>query len=204
MTLGQIGACGALFLMVAAANSNVAGAQAPAPAPAAQAVQGVPLPEGYVIGPEDVLSIRFWRDDQMSADAIVRPDGKITLNLLNDIEASGLTPPQLREVLAKAATKFLEDPTVTVIVKQINSRKVMVIGEVAKQGPQPLNGPLTVLGAIGQAGGFTDYADKEKILIIRTEGGKQVPRRFNYKEVVEGRKLEQNIFLMPGDIVTVP
>jgi polysaccharide biosynthesis/export protein len=204
MTLGQIGACATVLLMVTAANSGVATAQAQAPATAPPAVQGVPLPEGYVIGPEDVLSIQFWRDDQMSSDAVVRPDGKITLRLLNDIEASGLTPPQLREVIAKAASKLLEDPTVTVIVKQINSRKVTVIGEVAKQGPQPLNGPLTVLGAIGQAGGFTDYADKEKILIIRTEGGKQVPRKFNYQEVVEGRKLEQNIFLLPGDIVTVP
>jgi polysaccharide export outer membrane protein len=199
MTLGHIGICGALLVMVAAANPCAVGAQAPAP----PAVQGVPLPEGYVIGPEDVLNIQFWRDDQMSSDAVVRPDGKITIRLLNDIQASGLTPDQLREALVKAASKFLEDPAVTVVVKQINSRKVTVIGEVMKQGPQPLNGPLTVLGAIGQAGGFTDYADKEKILIIRTEGGKQVPYRFNYKDVVEGRRLEQNIFLMPGDIVTV-
>lgn len=200
MTRGLISTCGALLLIAAAANPGVLRAQAGAPA----AVQGVPLPEGYVIGPEDVLNIQFWRDDQMSSDAVVRPDGKITLRLINDVHASGLTPDQLRETLLKAAAKFLEDPAVTVIVKQINSRKVMVIGEVAKQGPQPLNGPLTVLGAIAQAGGFTDYADKEKILIIRVEGGKQIPRRFNYQEVVEGRKLEQNILLMPGDIVTVP
>ncbi len=188
----------------------LAAAQGAAPAPAAgqrtapPAPAGVTPPPDYVIGPEDLLVIQFWRDEQMSGETMVRPDGMITVKLLNDIQASGLTPNQLREVLLKEATRFLEDPSVTVVVKQINSRKVRVMGEVAKQGPLPINGPLTVLQALGEAGGVTEYADKSKIVIIRTENGKQRSIPFDYEAVSKGRKLEQIIPLMPGDTVLVP
>jgi polysaccharide export outer membrane protein len=190
----------ALFALIAAAPLAAGQQQAPPPAAA-----GVTPPADYVIGPEDVLIVQFWRDDQISGEAMVRPDGKITLRLLNDIQASGLTPDQLRAVLLKEADRYLEDPSVTVIVKQINSRKVMVMGEVGKTGPLPLNGPMTVLQAIGMAGGLTEYAKKNEIAVIRSEQGKP-PRRipFDYQAIAQGRKLEQNIFLMPNDTVLVP
>jgi polysaccharide export outer membrane protein len=182
--------------------------QAPAPAarPAAPApaAAGVRVPEDYVIGPEDVLLISFWRDDSMSGEAVVRPDGKITLKLLNDIDVVGLTPEQLREKLAKDATKFLEEPAPTVIVKQINSRKVFITGEVAKPGPYPLNAPTTVVQLITLASGLNEYAKREEIGILRTENGKTTRLPFNYEQVRQGKKLEQNVLLKPGDTVIVP
>ena len=132
-------------LMPLAAQSA---AQKAGPPPA---VAGVTPPANYVIGPEDVLVVQFWRDDQMSGETMVRPDGMITVKLINDVRAAGLTPDQLREVLEKEANRFLEDPSVSVTVKQINSRKVRVMGEGASQGPIPINGPLTVLQSLGEA-----------------------------------------------------
>jgi polysaccharide biosynthesis/export protein len=175
----------------------------PAAAPAAPPA-GVRVPEDYVIGPEDILLISFWRDDSMSGEAVVRPDGKITLKLLNDIDVVGLTPEQLRQKLAKDATKFLEEPAPTVIVKQINSRKVFITGEVTKPGPYPLNAPTTVIQLITVAGGLNEYAKSEEIGILRTENGKTMRLPFNYKQVREGKKLEQNVLLKPGDTVIVP
>jgi polysaccharide export outer membrane protein len=177
-------------------------AQQPAgkPAPAA----GVATPEDYVIGPEDVLVITFFRDETMSGEVVVRPDGKITLRLLGDIPAGGLTTLQLGEDLVKLASKYLEDATVTVVVKQINSRRVTVVGEVARQGEYKINGPMTVLQAIGQAGGVTEFADKSNISVIRTVNGVQKALPFDYQAVMRGKKLEQNILLKPGDQVAVP
>jgi polysaccharide biosynthesis/export protein len=175
----------------------------PAAAPAAPPA-GVRVPEDYVIGPEDILLISFWRDDSMSGEAVVRPDGKITLKLLNDIDVVGLTPEQLRQKLAKDAKKFLEEPAPTVIVKQINSRKVFITGEVTKPGPYPLNAPTTVIQLITVAGGLNEYAKSEEIGILRTENGKTMRLPFNYKQVREGKKLEQNVLLKPGDTVIVP
>jgi polysaccharide biosynthesis/export protein len=183
------------------AQAPAARPTAPAPAPAAA---GVRVPDDYVIGPEDVLLISFWRDDSMSGEAVVRPDGKITLKLLNDIDVVGLTPEQLREKLAKDATKFLEEPAPTVIVKQINSRKVFITGEVAKPGPYPLNSPTTVIQLITLAGGLNEYAKREEIGILRTENGKTTRLPFNYEQIREGKRLEQNVSLKPGDTVIVP
>jgi polysaccharide biosynthesis/export protein len=164
---------------------------------------GVPLPAGYVIGPEDVLSVVFWRDKELSADVVVRPDGKISVPLLNDIPAAGFTPEQLADVLVKAATKYIADPTATVIVKEIRSRKVYVLGEVGKPGTVPLIGEMNVLQLIATVGGLLEYADKENITIVRMENGKERRFKFNYKEVVKGKKPEQNIMLKPGDTVVV-
>jgi polysaccharide export outer membrane protein len=187
-------------------GSLVSAQQPKAAQPAADptATGGVATPEDYVIGPEDVLVVTFWRDDTMSGETLVRPDGKITLRLLGDILAGGLTTPQLGEVLRKAAAKYLEDATVTVVVKQINSRRVTVIGEVARQGEFKLNGPMTVLQAIGQAGGVTEYADKANISVIRTVNGVPKALPFDYEAIMRGRKLEQDIPLKPGDKVVVP
>jgi polysaccharide export outer membrane protein len=171
-------------------------------APAAAA--GVSLPAGFIIGPEDVISVVIWRNQEMSGDFIVRPDGQISMPLLNDVQAAGLTPDQLREQVTKAATKFLEEPSVTVVVKAINSRKVHITGMVQKPGAYPLISPTTVLQLISVAGGLHEFADAKKITIVRQEDGRQVSYRFNYKDVSQGKNLKQNIELKPGDTVIVP
>ena len=169
----------------------------------ASAAAGLPVPTDYVIGPDDVLGINFWRDPDMSGDVTVRPDGNITLPLIRDVKAAGLRPEELREVITKAASKLIEDPNVTVIVRQINSRNVFITGNVARPGPYPLSGQMTVLHLITVAGGLTEFANAKKILINRTENGRATVKPFNYNEVSEGKKLEQNITLQPGDTVVV-
>ena len=119
-----------------------------------------------------MLSIVFWRDKDMSADVVVRPDGKISLPLLNDVQAAGLTPDQLRDQLTKAAAKFVEEPNATVVVKEIHSRKVFITGNVAKAGTYPLTGDMTVLQLIAVAGGLLEYADSKNIVVMRTEDGR--------------------------------
>jgi polysaccharide biosynthesis/export protein len=171
----------------------------PPPAPA-----GVPLPAGYVIGPEDVLTVHFWRDKDMSADVAVRPDGMISLLLVNDIKAAGHTPEELREEIIKAASKYIDDPTVTVVVKEINSRKVFITGMVGKPGPYPLTAPTTVMQLLSMAGGVHEFAKSKNIMILRKENGREVAIRFNYDDVRRGRNLRQNIELQPGDTVIVP
>jgi polysaccharide export outer membrane protein len=171
----------------------------PAPTPTA-----TPVPDDYVIGADDVLTIIFWREKDLSGDVAVRPDGRISLPLINEIEAAGLTPEQLRVRVTAAAEKLLEQPTVTVMVKQINSRKVYITGQVGKPGPYPLSGPMTVVQLIAMAGGVAEYSDDKNITIMRTENGKQISFRFNYEEVKRRKKLEQNILLKPGDTVIVP
>ena len=161
------------------------------------------LPPGYLIGADDVLGVLFWREKDISGDVIVRPDGKITLPLLNDVQAAGLTTDQLRAALTEAAAKYVEDPNVTVVVRQINSRRVFITGQINKPGPYPLSPGLTVMQLIAVAGGLTEFADSKNILIMRTENGKPMAHRFNYKEVLEGKKLQQNIELKPGDTVAV-
>ena len=165
---------------------------------------GVPTPPDYVIGPDDVLTIVFWREKDMTADVAVRPDGKISLPLLNDVEANGLTPEQLRAKLTEAAAKFFEDPTVTVVVKAINSRKVFLTGNVKNPGAYPLSAPTTVLQLIATAGGLLEYAKAKDIRVMRTENGKPVSLKFNYKDVAQGKNLQQNVLLKPGDTVIVP
>jgi len=176
----------------------------PAAATAAAAPSGVSLPSGYVIGPEDQLSIVYWREKDLSADVVVRPDGLISLPLLNDLNANGLTPEQLRVAITQGASKFIEEPTVSVVVKAINSRKVFITGQVAKPGPYPLGGPTTVLQLIAIAGGIAEYANKSEIVVIRNDNGKQTTFPFNYDQVIKRKSLTQNIELKPGDTVVVP
>ena len=192
--------------------------QPTAPAPAAAPVVGTPTtvvvagntvtgvtpPADYVIGPEDVLTIVFWREKDLSNEVMVRPDGKISLPLINEVMAAGLTPEQLRQKLSEQAQRFVEDPNVTVVVKTINSRRVYVTGQVSKPGPYPLMGPTTVLQLIATTGGLLEYADAKNIIIMRTENGKPVVYKFNYKDVVRQKNPKQNIELKPGDTVVVP
>jgi polysaccharide biosynthesis/export protein len=180
------------------------------PMPAAAAAAAAPratdpvVPPGYVIGTDDVLSIVYWKDKDMSSDAQVRPDGRIALPLINEVHAAGLTPEQLRLKLTEESKKYMEDANITVVVRQINSRKVFITGEVNKPGPYPLTAITTVMQLISMAGGLREYADSKKIVIMRTEEGKPVSVKFNYKDVVAGKNLEQNIQLKPGDTVVVP
>jgi len=167
-------------------------------------LQPPPAPVGYTIGPDDVLLIQFWRDTDMTREVTVRPDGKISLPLLNDVVASGLTPDELRDRVTEAAKKYVEDPNVTIIVRQINSRKVFVTGSVARPGPYPMADTMTVLQAIAIAGGLTEYANTKNISVVRTEAGRSYRFKFNYKEVMDGKNLKQNIPLKPGDTVIVP
>jgi polysaccharide export outer membrane protein len=196
-----------LASVTAAAGQQQAAAVSSAPAShgvAAAATVGPALPSGYVVGVQDVLSIVFWRDKDMSADVTVRPDGKISLPLLNDVEAAGVTPDQLRTRLIEAASKYVEEPNATVLVKEIHSRNVFITGNVAKPSTYPLNGDMTVLQLIALAGGLLEYADSDKIVVIRTENGRPQYRKFNYGNVVRQKNVQQNIVLKPGDTVVVP
>lgn len=162
------------------------------------------VPKGFVIGPEDVLGVHFWRDQEMSGEVTVRPDGMITLPLVGDIRAAGLTTEVLKVQIEKAASRLLTEPNVTVAVKEINSRKVFITGEVGKPGPYPLSGPRTVMQLIAVAGGLLEYADKDNIVVLRTLDGQQKSYKFRYSDVSRGKGLEQNIELQPGDTVVVP
>jgi polysaccharide export outer membrane protein len=154
-----------------------------------------------VIGPSDVLVITFWREKDLSAEVMVRPDGRISLPLLNDVVAAGLTPEELRLSLMKQAERFVEDTNVTVIVKAINSRWIYITGQVNKPGPYQLVGPTTVLQLIAMAGGLLEYADAKGVVVMRNENGKPSNFRFNYNDVVRQKNLKQNIPLKPGDTV---
>ncbi len=180
-------------------------ATAPKPIPPLVPATPVVPPAGYVIGPDDVLQVQFWREKDMSSEVTVRPDGMISLPLLNEVQAAGLTPEQLRDKVNELAKKFLqEDPTVTVVIKAINSRKVFITGSVGRPGTYPLTAPTTVLQLIAMAGGLAEFADKSNIAIMRPENGKLVRYMFNYKDVAKGKNLSQNIELKPGDTVIVP
>jgi polysaccharide export outer membrane protein len=169
------------------------------------AAAGVTLPRDYVIGSDDVLSVVFWRDKDMSADVVVvRPDGKISLPLLNEIDAAGYTPEELRTIIVKLATKFVQEPNATVVVKEIHSRKVFITGMVVKGGSFPLSSDMTVLQLIALAGGLQEYADAKNIVVVRKENGKERYFKFNYRDVIKQKNTQQNILLKPGDTVMVP
>jgi polysaccharide biosynthesis/export protein len=159
----------------------------------------------YKIGPQDVLRIDVWEEPRISRTAIpVRPDGKISLPLLNDIQAAGLTSMQLAGVIRDGLTKYITSPQVTVTVTEINSRRVYCQGEFLKPGALVLLPNMTALQAISSCGGFTQFAKMKSIYILRVENGKPVQHPFNYKEVIKGHKPEDNITLQPGDVIVVP
>jgi polysaccharide biosynthesis/export protein len=161
------------------------------------------VPPDYVIGPEDVLQVTFWREKDMSSEVIVRPDGKISLPLVNDVYAEGLTPEQLRARITEEARRYVDDPTASVMVKVINSRKVFITGDVEKPGTYPLAGRSTVLQLIAVAGGLKEFTSGEEIRIVRRVSGRETAIPFNYKRVAEGKHLETNIELKPGDTIVV-
>jgi polysaccharide biosynthesis/export protein len=201
-------------LVALAAMFPQSSGEAAAPSQAAQhaattaAVAGAasvdPSAADYVIGPGDVLALSFWREQALSGEVLVRPDGKISVPLLDDIDAAGLTPIQLRDRLAALARSFVTEPVVTVIVRQINSRKVFITGLVAHPGQYPLIGSMTVLQLIATAGGLQDYARSRDIRIRRVENGRAVTVRVDYALVSRGDPSARDVELKAGDTVIIP
>jgi polysaccharide export outer membrane protein len=158
----------------------------------------------YKIGAQDVLRIDVWREDQLTRTVPVRPDGKITLPLLNDVQAVGLTPMELANAIREELKKFITNPQVTVSVAEINSRRIYVNGEVNKSGAFQLLPHMTILQALSGSGGFTAFAKVKSIYILRVQNGGSIKIPFNYKQAITGKNPEQNIELEPGDTIVVP
>ena len=157
----------------------------------------------YVIGADDTLHISVWKEPDLTNTLPVRPDGKISMPLLNDVQAAGLTPMQLADSLTEKLKKYLADPRVTVVITQMNSQRVYVLGEVLHSGALPLLPNMTVLQALATAG-FTQFANTKNIYVLRTVNGKQQKMAFNYKQAMRGDAVAQNISLKPGDTIVVP
>lgn len=169
----------------------------------AQAEMGIDS-DRYVIGPEDILYIHVWREEALSRTVPVRMDGYISLPLIHEVKAAGLTPLQLKEELIKRLKEFIETPNVSVIVMEANSFKVYVSGQVRNPGVYRLRSETTLLQIIPMAGGFTEWANQKKILVIRREGGKESRFVINYKKLMQGEELQSNIVLKAGDTIIVP
>jgi polysaccharide export outer membrane protein len=163
-----------------------------------------PDSDKYVIGPEDVLYIQVWKEEPLSQTVMVRNDGKISLPLIDEIQAAGLTPLQLKEVLTQKFKQFVETPIITVIVREAKSFKVYIGGQIARPGVYTLVSEITILQLIPLAGGFTEWANQRKILLIRKEGGKETRFTINYKKIISGEDLSNNLILKTGDTVIVP
>jgi polysaccharide export outer membrane protein len=184
-------------LVVTTADSSSSSPASPAKTPAR-------IDAGYKIGPQDVLRIDVWKEPDLTRQVSVRPDGKISLPLLDDVQAAGLTPLELRNSLREGLKEYITDPQVTVTVSEINSRRIFVTGEVAHSGTFALLPNMTVLQALSSCGGFTQFANTKKIYLLRMEGAEQVKIPVNYKELIKGRKPENNILLQDGDTIVVP
>jgi len=193
----------ALLLLATPMQAQDDAAKKQTPQDGTAAASATPDPN-YVIGPQDVLDISVWKEAELTRSVPVRPDGKISLPLLNDVQAAGLTPTELAEQLTTNLKKFVTNPQVTVIVTQINSQRVYILGEATRPGAYPLLPGMTVLQALSSAGGFTLFAKLKNIYVLRKEGGKQEKFPFDYKDVVKGKNAEQNIVLKAGDQIVVP
>ena len=161
--------------------------------------------EDYVIGVPDVLRIHVWREDELTTEVVVRPDGKISLPLLQDVQAEGLTPEELRQSLTEQLAEYIVAPQVNVVVRDMRSNIASVVGGgVARSGVVPLTRNTRVLDAIASMGGFTPFAKKGDIRILRDTDGRQVEYRFDYDAFIGGRAPNSNVLLMPGDTIVVP
>jgi polysaccharide biosynthesis/export protein len=158
----------------------------------------------YRIGSQDVLDISVWKEPDVSRVVPVRPDGKISLPLLNDVQAAGLTPSQLAAAITESLKKYVTSPQVTVIVTTMNSQRVFILGEVTRPGAFPMLPGMTVMQALSSAGGFTPFAKMKSIYVLREESGKKVKYPFNYKQAIAGKNTEQDIVLQAGDTIVVP
>jgi polysaccharide export outer membrane protein len=158
----------------------------------------------YIIGPEDILYIHVWKEEAVTRTVPVRMDGKISLPLIQEVKAAGLTPLQLKEVLMRKFKEFIENPIVSVTVVEVNSYKVYIIGQVRSPGVQRLRSETTVTQVIVLAGGFTEWANQKKILVVRNENGREKRIKVNYKRIMAGKDLDSNIILKAGDTVVIP
>jgi len=185
----------------AQSNVTVPAAKPPAEKPPVKAATEDP---NYMIGAQDVLDISVWKEPELTLSVPVRPDGKISIPLLNDVQAAGLTPTQLAMRITTDLKKYVTNPQVTIIVTQINSQRIYILGEVSRAGAYPLLPQMTMLQALSSAGGFTQFANLKKIYMFRVEDGKQVKYPFNYKDVVNGKRPDENVILRAGDTIVVP
>jgi polysaccharide biosynthesis/export protein len=161
--------------------------------------------DDYVIGSGDTLQITVWNHPEVSVPvAVVRPDGKITVPLVKELEVLGLTPVQAEKKITEGLTKYYEDPNVAVVVATINSKKIYVSGAARKEGPLPYTYGMTVMQALSEAGGLNDYAKRKRVYILRQDNGQTYRLDFNYDNVVKGQNMEQNIVLLPGDTIVIP
>lgn len=195
------------FFAVSAFSQNQLADKSKAPSVSA-ATDATPsatiVDSSYTIGPEDVLNISVWKEPDFSATIPVRPDGKVSLPLIGDIQAAGKTPEVLTADLTTLLKKYVEQPRVTVMVTAINSRRVFLLGEITRPGPIVITPGMTVLQAVAAAGGPTVYANSKKMYVLRNENGKQSRFPFNYKNAIRGDVGSQNILLKPGDTIVVP
>jgi polysaccharide export outer membrane protein len=186
-----------------AAQSTVKPASADTAIPAAQDASKPAVAETYVIGAADVLAVSVFKEPTLSGGILVRPDGMISMPLLGDVEASGKTPLQLAEEITARLKKYIQDPNVSVVVSQINSKKVFLIGEIAKTGPVELTPGMTLLEAIASAGGLTQFANSRRMYILRNENGNHLKIPLQYKQALDGYGAF-NLTLKPGDTIVVP
>jgi polysaccharide biosynthesis/export protein len=199
-----------LSLLISVCVAMAVYAQSPTTQPAvnSDALRGTPAgpidDSKYIIGPEDLLTVYVWKEPELTQTISVRPDGKITLPLLNDLTASGCTTQELKDKISSGLKQYISEPNVTVIVQSARSQKASVLGEVARPGTYFINGPTNVLQLLSLAGGFRDFASTDKINIVRQENGKTVKIKFNYRDFIKGKNLDQNVQIKPGDIVVVP
>lgn len=203
----------ALLVPVAVSSAQTPG-QAPAPTetagqPGTPSDQTKPAPisgtssDTYVIGASDILTVTVWKDQTLSGNLLVRPDGMISMPLLGDLQAAGLTPLQLSNQIAAKLKKYMQDPNVSVVLNQIHSKVIYLLGQVAKTGPVDMTPGMTLLQAISTAGGLTDYANPKKMYVLRDESGKKEKIPVHYKEALKGNS-ELDIALKPGDTIVVP
>jgi polysaccharide biosynthesis/export protein len=206
MTLRMIAASLLFLAAVSGASAQVPSPRGTVPAARAAALansNALDTAAEYQIGPEDVLDISVWKNPELSRTVPVRPDGKVSLPLLNDFQAAGLTPSSLREQLVSRLSDFVPTPEVSVIVREVHSRKVAVVGAVKTAGRYELKSPMTVLEAIALAQGFTDFAARDRIVVLRQSGGTTTRIPFNYRKIADGAE-QENFFVRPGDIIVVP
>ena len=206
MTVRVLAASLLLLSAVSAASAQVSSPRGAIPEARATALansNALDTAVEYQIGPEDVLDISVWKNPELSRTVPVRPDGKVSLPLLNDFRAAGLTPSDLREQLVARLSDFVPSPEVSVIVREVHSRKVAVVGAVKTAGRYELKSPMTVLEAIALAQGFTDFAARDRIVVLRQSGGTTTRIPFNYRKIADGME-QENFFVRPGDIVVVP
>jgi len=200
----------AIIIAVAVSLLAACGGRAPARVPGTTRgaqptdLQPAPLLADYILAAEDVVDINVWRNEALTRTVFVRPDGKISLPLIGDVPAAGLTPSQLQEVIKERLKEYKETPEVSVVVRDIGSFSVYIMGEIARPGKLQLRSNTTILQAITQAGGFTQFAESNKILVLRREGAYETRLRVRYQDIVSGRNPGANIILKRGDTIVVP